>query len=145
VGVHAKWAAIPALGVAALAPTLFPLVFGGQWVLAGEFSRIMTPLFFVSFIVSPVAMSLTLLGRQKTQMIWDVGRLLGVVGIWLLIHHQRWNARWGVALHVAVNLVAYVVFLYLSYDAVRAFAATEDGKAMGGSPQGSEHDHDRRL
>ncbi len=118
VSAHLKWGSIPMLIVMLAAPVLFPLLFGQQWRLAGEFCRIMAPLFLVSFMTAPVNMALTLLGRQKLQMAWDVGRLVSVCGIWLLIGYWKLDSRWGVLLHVCVNVMAYLVFLVLVYHAV---------------------------
>lgn len=39
------------------APTIFSLIFGEQWSVAGEIAQILTPLFFMKFISSPLSYS----------------------------------------------------------------------------------------
>jgi len=57
------------------APWLFQKIFGHPWREAGEYARYLALMFYVSFIDSPVTMTLLVLERQRTQLVWDTSRL----------------------------------------------------------------------
>lgn len=54
------------------APTLFGLVFGEQWRVAGEYARILTPMFFVQFVVSPISQVAVIAERQRIDLVWQI-------------------------------------------------------------------------
>lgn len=70
-----------------LAPWLFQFVFGHAWREAGVYARYLALMFYVSFINSPVTMTLNILERQRAQFAWDISRLLlNVIAIALPYH-----------------------------------------------------------
>lgn len=52
---------------------LFVIAFGDNWRVAGEIARILIPLFFVRFIVSPLSMTLIVLEKQFLVLLWQIG------------------------------------------------------------------------
>lgn len=118
---HMKWGFIPALAVMAIAPQVFSILFGSQWALAGKFSQIMVPLFFVSFIAAPVNMSLVLMGLNKQQVMLDTVRLISVITLWVSVRHFQFDSTFAIILHVVLNSVIYIIFLLLAYRAVRTY------------------------
>lgn len=63
-----KWA--PAgflyfLPILVLGPSLFSLIFGENWAVAGQFARILGLLAFVRFLNSPTSMGLFIIGKQR--------------------------------------------------------------------------------
>lgn len=59
----------PLLFIGILAPSIFPLVFGSEWVRAGILVAWMTPWFIIQFIVSPVSMALHVNNNQQLAVI----------------------------------------------------------------------------
>jgi O-antigen/teichoic acid export membrane protein len=79
------------------APTVFPWVFGDEWREAGQFARILAPMFLCSFVASPVS-SLILIGeRQKYDLFLQVLLLVLTVGA-LLIGGRLGDANLAVLL-----------------------------------------------
>lgn len=56
----------PLVCVGIVAPSVFPVVFGVEWIRAGELIAWMTPWFVMQFLSSPVSMVLHVTGNQKT-------------------------------------------------------------------------------
>lgn len=63
-----KAGALPIIGIGALSPILFPLVFGASWDRAGWLVAWMTPWFLLQFLASPISMSLHVIGAQRAAM-----------------------------------------------------------------------------
>ena len=57
------------------APSLFSILFGPEWEVAGQIAQIMIPALYFSFIYGGVNMTLVLLGRQWLQATWELLRL----------------------------------------------------------------------
>lgn len=73
--VHEKLAQIampPALVLAIIGPDLFVWVFGPEWYDAGIFARLMTPMLYFQFILSPISSILNVLERQDQNMLLQV-------------------------------------------------------------------------
>lgn len=54
------------------APSLFALVFGESWRIAGEYAQILTPVFFLRFVTSPLSAMFMIAEKQKLDLIWQV-------------------------------------------------------------------------
>ena len=74
---------IPFLLAAWLAPPITTLVFGQDWVAAGEFMRYLILAQFFQLVAAPVSQTLNLLNRQDLQLAWDIFRLLCICGLFL--------------------------------------------------------------
>ncbi|MDE2184680.1 MAG: hypothetical protein KGJ78_16795 [Alphaproteobacteria bacterium] len=110
---------VPAIVLAIVFPWLFVLVFGGEWHMAGEFGRILMPLYLVGFSVSPVNMTLMVLENQRTQLAWDCFRLTGVVTIWSTVAVLHVSPYFAMAIHSAFGCTAYLVYMLMADRAVR--------------------------
>lgn len=79
---QAALAAVPCLGVIALAPWLLPMILGPGWDGAGIAASILAIGAYAQFIGSPFAQVLNLTGDSKTLLGWDILRLVGLsIGI----------------------------------------------------------------
>jgi len=97
-----------------LSPVAFSIVFGKNWVIAGEFSRILAPFFCARFVVSPLMSSFYVSDRLKlnlvVQFLYCFFILLSIVLGW-----------WSQDIFVTVKLVSlfgslfYVIVLFAIY------------------------------
>ena len=55
-----------------LAPWLFPFVFGQKWKMAGEYAQILTPMFFLKFITSPLSSMYIIAQKQRLELIGQI-------------------------------------------------------------------------
>lgn len=56
--------------------SIFIFVFGENWSVAGTYAKILIPLFFIRFIVSPLSVMNYIFQKNKTDMIWEITLLL---------------------------------------------------------------------
>lgn len=98
---------IPMILFMFFAPHLFLFLFGSNWILAGKFARMLTPMFFSQIIVIPISQILYITNNQLVQLIWDSTRfLLVVVGFMLL----KWFD-----LGIEVSVLFYSISMTFSY------------------------------
>lgn len=108
-----------AIGLAAVSPIAFPLVFGGQWDQAGAFAQVFGLYVASSFVTFPFNIGLVVLGRQKQQLAWELS--------WFILLNGAWAAAWALkappltalALVTAGGVAANALFLLRLYRQLR--------------------------
>ncbi len=76
--------ALPFMGVAVYGPELFGFVLGEQWVEAGVYAQLLSPLLMARFVVGPVSYVLLIAQKQDVDLIWQASLLVvSVIAIWL--------------------------------------------------------------
>jgi O-antigen/teichoic acid export membrane protein len=106
----------PAILVAIFAPTVFGFVFGPQWAEAGYFARLLAPRHLLAFAVWPLSSTLALIERQRTQLAWDLGRLVMALGAVWLAFHEGLSAAGAIGFYsvaVFLNYCAYITLCYV--------------------------------
>jgi O-antigen/teichoic acid export membrane protein len=125
---------VPCALFAILAPWLFQFIFGPGWREAGVYARYLAFMFFVSFIDSPVTMTLNILERQRAQFAWDISRLVVNVFAIALPHHFGYGPRVVVLCYGVGMTVMYCIHWTQSYfgieHRVRQAAAIVQGPAQ---------------
>ena len=90
---------------------IFTFVFGMQWQVAGEYAKIVLPLFCVQFVVSPLTMMNQVNLKNKLDMYWQFGLVSLYVGIFLCAHVFDLNFKQ--TLHVVVVIISgYYLFMF---------------------------------
>jgi O-antigen/teichoic acid export membrane protein len=112
----------PALIVGLFAPLIFDVAFGPNWALAGEFARMMAPLMMASLIMGSVNMALLVLGWQRLQLLWEIGRLAMVSLSWIIVASFGIDPKGAIALHVAANVGANLLYLWIADRKLRSHA-----------------------
>ncbi len=95
-------------------PSLFSIVFGKEWTDAGRYASILSILFFVRFVASPLSYVLYIAQKQKVDLLWQVVMCLVIlsgmsIGIW---YESIELTLWLFALSYSFM---YLIYLYLSY------------------------------
>lgn len=109
----------PAVIAFFIAPSLFALVFGSHWQLAGELAQIMVPAYLAVFIYGGVNMTIMLLGRQVLQISWEVLRLACMVLLWAVIVHPGMSVKTVVTLHALLLCGMSLLFIGIAEYSVR--------------------------
>jgi O-antigen/teichoic acid export membrane protein len=113
---------VPVVILMFAAPMLFKLLFGPQWALAGQFAAIIAPAYCLILISGGTNMVLMLLGMQKTQMLWEVGRLAAMAGLWTLAQQHHWTAMQAIYGHTIIVAISSISFLILAEYGLRLHA-----------------------
>lgn len=109
-----------------LAPSLFALVFGPEWREAGEFARVLTPMFLVKFIASPLSYTYYIAERQREDLLLHVYMGVSTAAALVLGARIFGEPRAVLALFSANYALIYLVYLARSY------------RFSGGRPQGPD-------
>lgn len=76
--------ALLALTAVAIRPAGFGAILGSKWRAVGELAELMAPLVIVRAAAAPVSTVFYVTGRQRVEMLWQIGLLIGIVGAWAL-------------------------------------------------------------
>ena len=109
---------VPLLLLCAAAPTLFALIFGESWRMAGTYARVLAPVYYLCFIHACTGMTLNMLERQHWQLAWDTSRLI-VVGLTVILGASAGLGSTSLLIaFAAVSTAAYAVHIALCYCAI---------------------------
>ena len=90
-------------------PHAIEFVFGHKWIIAGDIARYLSLIFFITFIVSPLSISLIVSGDNKLLALWQYGYLIfGIV--FFLIFFILLDKSY------LVFLFWYVIYQFISYS-----------------------------
>ncbi len=101
----------PALLILAFAPSLCAWIFGEPWREAGDFARILAPLYFMNFVASPLSYVFFVAGKQKTELLWQVALFVTTIAVFLApvtLKQMLWN-------YTICYSLLYLVYLSLSF------------------------------
>lgn len=110
--------ALAVLGFGAIyiiSPVVFPLVLGSRWAVAGEYARILTPLFFWNFVSMSLGGVLLIAERTDVSLIWQVINLVLTIAALLVgtrVLNSMAGALWCYSL---ARAAAYMLYMGLSY------------------------------
>ncbi|MDP0589323.1 MAG: oligosaccharide flippase family protein [Candidatus Endonucleobacter bathymodioli] len=77
-------ALIPFILFYMIAPDLFSFVLGKEWESSGEYAQLLTPMFFLQFITTPLANMFIVAEKQRENLYWQIFSL-AIVGSSLLL------------------------------------------------------------
>ncbi|MDT8759729.1 oligosaccharide flippase family protein [Sphingomonas psychrotolerans] len=124
---------VPMAACILFATPLYRLVFGPGWEQAASFAQLMAPAYWLSLITGGINMTLTVVGRQKTQFAWDASRFAAMALLWLTAPAAGWPIAWIVAAHSALISFFSIALLVLSYRALphgeASLGASDEGTA----------------
>jgi O-antigen/teichoic acid export membrane protein len=101
----------PAVFIFAFAPEFCARVFGEPWREAGDFARILAPLYFFNFVASPLSYVFFVAGKQRTEFVWQIALFVTTITLFLApltLKQTLWN-------YTVCYSMLYVIYLYLSY------------------------------
>ncbi len=111
--VHEKLAQIampPVLVLAVVGPDLFVWVFGSEWREAGVFARLMVPMLYFQFILSPISSIFNVLEKQGQGMVLQ-GVMVLTRCVSLLVGAWLGDLRLAVMLFALGSAASYLAFL----------------------------------
>lgn len=101
-------------------PSLFSIVFGPEWEVAGQLAQIMIPALYISFVYGGVNMTLVLLGRQWLQAAWELLRLgLMLVLLFGVLANPETSIQTVVLLYALVFGSLSLLFMLLAAYGIR--------------------------
>jgi O-antigen/teichoic acid export membrane protein len=97
-----------------IAPDFFAFIFGEQWRISGEYTRILVVSYWFQFIVNPLSHTLLIAGKQKINLIIQVINFVAVSAA-IYIGFRYGNILLALVLIVCANCMKYLAQFVLSY------------------------------
>ncbi len=108
-------ATIPFILFYFFAPELFAFIFGEKWRIAGEYSVLLTPMFFLQFVVSPLSNMFLVAEKQKLDLILQLFLVIAVLTSFLCGFHIFREPEMCLILFTIAYSIKYLIELYLSF------------------------------
>lgn len=103
----------PILAIAMLGPLVFGWVFGAKWIRAGEYVRLLAPMYISQFVSSPISGAINLLEAQGVQLGWDAARVMVLIGWYVLSQRLGWDDRISLIVYSWAMAVLYGLHVML--------------------------------
>ncbi len=97
-----------------IAPDFFAFIFGEQWRISGEYTRILVMSYWFQFIVNPLSHTLLIAGKQKLHLLIQVISFVTVSAA-IYIGYRYGNIFLALMLIVCANCMKYSAQFILSY------------------------------
>ncbi len=103
-------------------------LFGERWANIGVVSLLLSPMLVMDFATTPISMTMGYVGRERLQLLWDVGRLVSVAGVFVvaqLVSLSHAKVLLLLASVWAASLLVHAVLTYRACCAVRVGGVKE--------------------
>lgn len=97
-----------------IAPFAFAFVFGDGWRISGEYAQILTPMFFLRFVTSPLSAMFMIAQKQRLDLIWQIA-LFVLVSLSFAFGYSQSNIKLALIAFCASYTLMYSVNGVLSY------------------------------
>jgi O-antigen/teichoic acid export membrane protein len=98
------------------APQIFAFVFGENWRMAGEMARILSPLFFLRIIVSPLSYLFTLAGRMREDLLIHLGSVAAISTAFSATNYLFNDKDLLIGGYAVAYMGIYLIYLTRSYQ-----------------------------
>ncbi|MBC6316186.1 lipopolysaccharide biosynthesis protein [Listeria grandensis] len=76
---------VPMLLLFIFAPTIFPWVFGENWLLAGQLVPVLGGMFFSQAVFGATSQVLYIINKQGLQLRWECLKLICIIGVFMIV------------------------------------------------------------
>lgn len=115
----------PVLCIFVFAPDLCARIFGEPWREAGEFARILAPLYFFNFVASPLSYVFFVAGKQRMELTWQIALFVTTFAVFL----SPTSLKQTLVNYTISYSALYVVYLYLSYRSAKNSRSISNGRS----------------
>ncbi len=106
---------VPFIILFIFSPQLFGIIFGENWVNAGVFSRIMTLMFFLRFIISPLTFVSFLRDKLKIHLLFTAILLVTTVIVCMIMVYNKANVESLLLSYVLNYSWIYILIFFVNY------------------------------
>jgi O-antigen/teichoic acid export membrane protein len=111
-------AVLPSGMVFVFAPDVFAMIFGERWREAGDYSRIMVPMYFFRFCISPLCMMFYIAQKQQQELLWQL-TLLVFTCISFAVGVFKDDAKIGLSCYSLMYCMMYVFIFFMALRLAR--------------------------
>jgi O-antigen/teichoic acid export membrane protein len=96
------------------APKLFSIIFGKNWIVAGEYAQILSLMFFFRFTCSPLTYVLYIAQKQNYDLVWQIALFIAIISS--IITGAYWNSAKVSMICLSLSYsIMYIIYFLLSY------------------------------
>lgn len=121
---------IPFLVLFIFAEDVFIFAFGVEWAIAGEYARILTPMFFMRFIVSPLSVMFMIAEAQRLDLIWQIMLFVLVIFSFLVGYYFK-SLQVALIGFSSAYVIMFGLNLYWSYSLAKGIGRINMFKRLG--------------
>ena len=92
---------------------IFPFIFGKEWLIAGNYSRVFSLWIFVIFISSPLTNIFAIYEKQRTNLIFNLIMILSRIGLLIYMSKRGYDDYSSVFVYVVSGFVFRFLYLLL--------------------------------
>lgn len=107
--------ALPFMIFTMMAPYLFGLLFGEKWRIAGEYAQLMSPMFFLRFLIGPLSNVAIIAQKNKYELYWQASLLLLLAAAAWFDHIALADPKGFITLFTIIYCVLYLIDLVANY------------------------------
>lgn len=107
---------MPSVVILLLGPQLFVLFFGEQWRDAGVYSQILSLLYLVRFIASPLSYVFNIARKQKQDFVWHIWMLISSFAAFYVGFYFYDSTEIAIGVFSANYILIYVIYIYKSFQ-----------------------------
>tara|TARA_R110000796_G_scaffold54365_1_gene127174 strand:+ start:34294 stop:35607 length:1314 start_codon:yes stop_codon:yes gene_type:complete len=111
---------VPLLLAIFVAPALFPLIFGSDWVMLGVYVAYMAPWMYLALVVSSMSRALSVLEKQEWKLIYDFASLAVIVIVYVVTKHVDGDILLFITMLSVGMTVAYIIYYGLIWVAIKS-------------------------
>ena len=111
-------------------PTLFAAVFGEAWRNAGEMTRLLVPMYLARFVVTPVAQTLNVSGRQSQQLLVTSLAVAVLAISFVIAWRYKLEPLTTILIYGVGSSLTYLLYFCFAYRAARGLAKLADGERI---------------
>jgi O-antigen/teichoic acid export membrane protein len=97
------------------APTVFSVIFGKEWVQAGEYAKILVVAVYFQMTFTPVDKGAVLVGATKYIFIWHLGRFLSFLCLYLISENLNFTEIHVLWIFVVINICLYSIEGFMGF------------------------------
>ncbi|MFW6149314.1 MAG: lipopolysaccharide biosynthesis protein [Atribacterota bacterium] len=99
--------------------SIFPFVFGKKWQGAGTYAKILMPLFFIRFIVSPLSNTTNVFEKQHITLLWQTGLLLFTLLTYFIADWFNFDINQFLYLYTYLHVIHYTLLGIITFKISR--------------------------
>ncbi len=97
------------------APIIFSIVFGENWIVAGEYAQVLMPMYFLQFLASPLGNVSVVSNKPKIDLYWQLFLIFIVIFSILISYYIFNNSFTTVFLFSLAYSLSYLLNLLIIY------------------------------
>jgi O-antigen/teichoic acid export membrane protein len=101
------------------AEDLFTIVFGDEWAVAGQYAKLLIPLWFIRLVTAPISVSLSVFEKQNISLYWQLGLLFLSILVFVLALLFSWSIQVFLLCFVLTLFFYYSFFIFILWKVVK--------------------------